>query len=367
MFLKKLWIEQYRNINNAYLEPGRNLTIFHGLNGQGKTNLLESIYLLGNARPFRSARIFELIFFGSKKSIVRGNVQSALVESEIVLQLEQSSRRVCIDGKTVHRAPDLHGKLAVVVFSPDDTAMVKLGPETRRRYLDRSLYVSNTCFLQDYHTYYRTLKHRNTLLKSSQHAGLDLWTEQLAIAGVRLMEHRKKYVTKLNLLLQKYYQQIAGEHEQVAVSYDPDIILGSENEEATLVKLLQIQQEQDLRYKTTGRGPHRDDLIFLIKDRPLKHFGSQGQQRSFVLALKMAELDHLKETFGEMPVLLLDDIASELDRQRMTNLLVFLREQQVQVLITTTDITPFIPVLQEDSKLFRVEAGRLTYEGNGTP
>jgi DNA replication and repair protein RecF len=105
----------------------------------------------------------------------------------------------------------------------------------------------------------------------------------------------------------------------------------------------------------------------LIKERPLKSFGSQGQQRSFVLALKLAELNHLQNTFGEMPMLLLDDIASELDRQRMTNLLLFLRQQQVQVLITTTDITPFLPVLEQDSRIFRVEAGRLTYEGNGTP
>ena len=367
MFLKKLWLEQYRNISSAYLEPGRNLTILHGLNGQGKTNFLESIYLLGNARPFRSARISELVFFGSKKSVVRGQVQSGQVESEIVLQLDQTTRRICVDGKTVHRAPDLHGKLAVVVFSPDDTAMVKLGPETRRRYLDRSLYVSNPLFLKDYHTYYRTLKHRNALLKSNQHEGLELWTEQLATAGVKLMEHRQKYTVTLNSLLRKYYYQIVGEHEQVTVTYNPDVTLCSGNEEETLLRLLQGQEEQDIRHKTTGRGPHRDDLVFSIKNRPLKSFGSQGQQRSFVLALKMAELEHLKATFGEMPVLLLDDIASELDRQRMTNLLFYLREQQVQVLITTTDMTPFIPVLQDDSKLFRVEAGRLTYEGNGTP
>lgn len=367
MFLKELWLEQYRNIDKAYLEPGRNLTIFYGLNGQGKTNLLESIYLLGNARPFRSAKLPELILSGSNYSLIRGKIQSAQIESEITFQLEQTTRRVCIDGKTAHRAGDLHGKLAVVVFSPDDTAMVKLGPETRRRYLDRSLYVSNAGFLQDYHRYYRTLKHRNALLKSNNYEGLELWTEQLATAGVRLMEHRQEYTYKLNLLLQKYYRQIAGESEQVTIVYHADVPFRVGQERETLLKVLQLQQEHDLRYKTTGRGPHRDDLTFLIKERPLKSFGSQGQQRSFVLALKLAELNHLQNTFGEMPMLLLDDIASELDRQRMKNLLLFLRQQQVQVLITTTDITPFLPVLEQDSRIFRVEAGRLTYEGNGTP
>jgi len=367
MFLKELWLEHYRNIDNAYLKPGKNLTIFYGLNGQGKTNLLESIYLLGNARPFRSAKIPELLHSGSISAFVRGKVQSAQIDSEITFQLEQTTRRVSIDGKTIHRAGDLHGKLAVVVFSPDDTAMVKLGPETRRRYLDRSLYTSNAGFLQDYHTYYRTLKHRNAVLKSNNYEGLELWTEQLAAAGVRLMEHRQEYTSTLNLLLQKYYREIAGEFEQVTIIYHPDVPLITGSEYEALLKEFHTQQEHDLRYKTTGRGPHRDDLSFLIKDRPLKSFGSQGQQRSFVLALKLAELDHLQNTFREMPMLLLDDIASELDRQRMTNLLLFLRQQQVQVLITTTDITPFLPVLEQDSKIYRVEGGRLTYEGNGTP
>lgn len=368
MFLKQIWLEQYRNIQSASIQPARHLTVLYGCNGQGKTNFLESVYLLGNARPFRSAKVPDLIFHGCRRAVARGLVHTAGVESDISLQLEHTIRRVMVDGKTVQRAADLHGKLAVVIFSPDDTAMVKLGPETRRRYLDRSLYASDAGFLQDYHKYYRILKHRNALLKTNQLDGLDLWTEQLATAGSKLMHHRQRYTEQLNQLLQKKYQQLAGEREKVSVVYQPDVVCGDEdNKTETLLNVLQHQREQDLRYKSTGRGPHRDDLSFLIGGRPLKGFGSQGQQRSFVLALKMAELDHLQQTFGEMPVLLLDDIASELDRERMTNLLSYVRKQEVQVLITTTDVTPFLPVLQQDSKLFRVEEGRLTYEGNGTP
>jgi len=367
VFLHKIWVERYRNIQTACLEPGRHLTILYGCNGQGKTNFLESVYVLGNARPFRTAKIPDLIHQSSQNATVRGMVQSAGVKSEICLQLEKNSRRVTIDNKTVQRAMELHGKLSVVVFSPDDTAMVKLGPETRRRYLDRSLYASDIGFLQDYHYYYRALKQRNTLLKTNKPEGLELWTEQLAIAGIRLMEHRQRHTDRLNELLQKKYLHIAGGKEKVTVVYHPDIVMNLEIDGPDkLLKVLNNQREQDLRYKATGRGPHRDDLIFLIEGRPLKSFGSQGQQRSFVLALKMAELDHLEETFGEMPVLLLDDIASELDRERMTNLLVFLRQQEVQVLITTTDITPFLPLLDQNSRLVRVEGGRLTYEGKCT-
>lgn len=368
MFLKQVWLEQYRNIQKACIQPARHLTVLYGRNGQGKTNFLESVYLLGNARPFRAAKVPDLINHGSRSAAVRGLVLAAGVESTIVLHVENSTRRVTIDDKAVHRAADLHGKLAVVVFSPDDTAMVKLGPETRRRYLDRSLYASDAAFLADYHNYYRILKQRNALLKTNQQEGLDLWTEQLATAGIRLMQHRQRYTDRLNQLLQQKYQQIAGEREKVAVVYQPDVTWAAEDNGAeVLLNLLTNQYEQDLRYKSTGRGPHRDDLLFSIGGRPLKGFGSQGQQRSFVLALKMAELDHLQETFGEMPLLLLDDIASELDRERMTNLLGYVRQREVQVLITTTDVTPFLPVLQQDSKLFRVEEGRLTYEGNGTP
>ena len=364
MLLQRLRLEQYRNIASAQFEPSRSLTILHGLNGQGKTNLLESIAMLGSGRAFRTSKVQDLIQHGSSASIVSGQVTAAGIQSKVILQLQGSTRRISIDAKPVQRAAELHGKLATVIFSPDDTAMVKLGPETRRRFLDRSLYSSNAGFLQDYHNYYRTLKQRNALLKSGRVDELGLWTEQLAQAGVRLMQHRQQYVNTLQDLLLHQYARISNQAEQVAVQYKPDVATDSPDE---LLQVLMDQQEQDLRYRTTGRGPHRDDLLFLINGRPLKGFGSQGQQRSFVLALKLAEMDHLQQTFGEEPVLLLDDIASELDRERINNLLNYLRQREVQVLITTTDVTPFRAVLQQDSRLYRMEAGNLTYEGNGVP
>jgi len=362
VYLKQLQLEQFRNLSSAWLEPARYLTILHGCNGQGKTNLLEAVYMLGSGRAFRTTRVPDLIQHGSAAAAVTGQVQSAGVENRLLLVLEGSTRRISIDAKAVHRAADLHGKLAAVIFTPDDTAMIKLGPETRRRYLDRSLYSANVGFLQDYHGYYRTLKQRNAVLKNNQQHELLLWTEQLAAAGIRLMQHRSRYLSELQHLLQHQYTRIAGTSETVALQYKPDVAITSADD---LLETMLAHQEQDLRYKTTGRGPHRDDLLFLINDRPLKGFGSQGQQRSFVLALKLAELDHLQQAFGEEPVLLLDDIASELDRQRISNLLTYLRQRQVQVLITTTDVTPFRHLLQHDSRLYRVDGGNLTYEGNG--
>ena len=366
MVVKEIRLHQYRNIQTATLKPARHLTILYGSNGQGKTNILESLYLLGNGRSFRHVKVPDLIEHNSQKATVRASIQSSGIQSDVCIELENNSRRITIDGKAVHRASDLHGKLAVVVFSPDDTAMVKLGPETRRRFLDRSLYMSHVDFLPDYHNYYRTLKQRNVLLKNQQINGLDIWTEQLAVTGFRLMERRRAHALRLNRLLQKQYQKWAGADEKVEICYHPDLTENSVADPENYVILLQQQQDADIRHRTTVRGPHRDDLQFLIQSKPLKRFGSQGQQRSFILALKMAELEYLSETFSEMPVLLLDDIASELDRKRISNLLTYIREQQVQTVITTTDITSFFPFIEQDSCLLKVEEGRMTYEGNRT-
>lgn len=357
MLLTGIRLEQYRNLAVAELRPSRQMTLLYGLNGQGKTNLLEAIYLLGTGRSFRSVKVPDLIRQGNTTAVVRGQIRASGVDSEISVQLTGKQRRITIDGKPIQRAAELHGKLAAVVFSPDDTAMVKQGPETRRRYLDRALYSSDAAFLRDYHDYYRTLKQRNALLRGGTTAGLDAWTEQLVASGSRLMQHRLQYVAQLLPLVQQHYQRIAGSSEAVELMYSPDC-------DHRFQEQLEQCRAIDLRRGVTGRGPHRDDLAFQIDGQPLKTFGSQGQQRSFVLALKLAELDHLQQTFGEPPLMLLDDISSELDQERIHNLLDFLRQRQVQVVITTTTTVGIDPGMLQQSSLYRVDAGTLTYEGS---
>ncbi|MGE0155510.1 MAG: DNA replication/repair protein RecF [Geobacter sp.] len=357
MLLTGIRLDQYRNLAAAELRPSNQITLLHGLNGQGKTNLLEAIYLLGTGRSFRNVKTPDLIRQGMDTAVVTGQVLTGGVASEIKVQLAGKQRRVTVDGKPVQRAAELHGKLAAVVFSPDDTAMVKQGPETRRRYLDRALYTGKATFLRDYHEYYRTLKQRNALLRCGTTDGLDVWSEQLVTSGTRLMEHRRQYVAQLLPLVQQHYQRLAGSRETVELAYAPD-------SDHRFQEQLEQCRVTDLRRGTTGRGPHRDDLAFMIDGHDLKTFGSQGQQRSFVLALKLAELDHLQQTFGEPPLMLLDDIASELDRERIHNLLDFLRQRQVQVVITTTTTVGIDPGMLQQSSLYRVDAGTLTYEGS---
>ena len=365
MRLRHLAVSNFRNISTLHIEPGERFNLFYGLNGQGKTNLLEAIHLLGNPRSFRTSRLPELIRHGESRSQVRGAVESNGIQNQLRLMLETGGRRVEIDGKAVHRASELHGKLNAVVFSPDDSGMVRMGPETRRRYLDRAVYMGDIGYLHCWHDYQRILKQRNVLLKSADRSGLDVWTEKLAEAGAEVIERRIRFVAVLEIKLRKHYATISGHGEACGISYRPDGVLSLEREQIRneLMSLFQRHERSDERYGTTTAGPHRDDLTFLLEDRPLKAFGSQGQQKSFVLSLKMAEMDNLHEIFGESPLLLLDDMSSELDAGRNRNLMEFLIARDIQVFITTTERSPALLEAAPHCAVFRVEDGNLTFEG----
>jgi len=365
MRLLNLAVSNFRNICTLRIEPNEHFNLFHGFNGQGKTNLLESIYLLGSPRSFRASRLPELIKHGEASSQVQGTVKSAGVQSKINIVLEAAGRRVDIDGKGIHRASDLHGRLNAVVFSPDDTSMVRIGPEARRRYLDRAVYASDVGYLHCWHDYQRILKQRNHLLKCCDKTGLDTWTEKLAEAGGEIIERRLRFVALLDGKLRKYYATIADNSETSRVIYQPDGVQSAQKEHIReeLLVLFKRHERSDERYGTTTSGPHRDDLTFLLDDRHLKAFGSQGQQRSFVLALKMAEMENLQEIFGESPLLLLDDMGSELDSRRSHNLMEFLTTRDIQVFVTTAERSPAMLDNASHCAVFRMEGGNLMFEG----
>jgi DNA replication and repair protein RecF len=366
MRLNHLVVSGFRNIGMIRVEPGTRFNLLYGFNGQGKTNLLEAIYLLGNPRSFRSSRTAELIRHGSAQAQLMGEVESGGTVSSIKLSLEPAGRRVEIDSKGIRRASDLHGKLNAVVFSPDDTGMVKSGPETRRRYLDRAVYTGDIGYLHCWHDYHRTLKQRNHLLKSADRTGLDTWTEKLAEAGAEVIERRQRYVALLETRLQQHYETISGGGETAGIRYQPEGVQATDRAaiREELLQLFNRHTRSDERYGTTTAGPHRDDLTLYLDGRPLKAFGSQGQQKSFVLALKMAEMDNLQDIFGESPLLLLDDMSSELDARRNSNLMEFLTSRTIQVFITTTEPSPALVAGAVHCSVFRMEDGNLTFEGN---
>ncbi|MDA8428347.1 MAG: DNA replication/repair protein RecF [Geobacteraceae bacterium] len=368
MRLKHLVVSSFRNIEMIRVVPGKRFNLLYGFNGQGKTNILEAIYLLGNPRSFRYSRLAEFIRHGNTQAMVCGEVESNGTVSQIRLSLEQAGRRVEIDQKGIQRASDLHGKLTAVVFSPDDTGMVKSGPEARRRYLDRAVYTGDIGYLHCWHDYHRILKQRNYLLKSPDKSGLDVWTEKLAVAGAEVIERRLRYVAQLDTQLQQHYATISGGGETAGISYQPDGLQSTDRDSICeeLLQLFQRHAKSDERYGTTTAGPHRDDLTLCLDSRPLKAFGSQGQQKSFVLALKMAEMENLQTIFGEPPLLLLDDMSSELDAQRNSNLMDFLTCRDIQVFITTTEPSSALLATAAHCSVFRVENGNLTSEGNET-
>jgi DNA replication and repair protein RecF len=366
MRLCSVAVADFRNVRSVHIEPGDRFNLLYGCNGQGKTNLLEAIYLLGNPRSFRASRLPELVRHGERQARIRGQVESGGMQNQLTLLVEAGGRKVEVDGKAVHKASELHGKLNAVVFSPDDTGMVRMGPESRRRYLDRAVYMGDIGYLHSWHSYQRILKQRNHLLKNTDRTGLEIWTEKLAETGAEVIERRHAYVAVLDDKLQKYYTTIAGDEETARLSYNPEGVQATERDliREELLELFKRHQRSDERYGTTTAGPHRDDLTFILNDRPLKAFGSQGQQKSFVLALKMAEMDNLQETFGEAPLLLLDDMSSELDARRNHNLMEFLTTREIQVFITTTERSPALLEAAPHCAVFHVEGGNLTFEGS---
>jgi DNA replication and repair protein RecF len=345
------------------LSLGPRFNIFYGKNAQGKTNLLESIYLLATMKSFKMARNSELISWNSEFSLIKGWVEKDGVAREISLLLEKQGKKAKLDQKMVTRVTDFFGNLNVVVFSPEELSMVRGVPDLRRRYLDRAVFTSDLGYLSLFHEYMKILKNRNTLLKSNETVGLDIWTEKLAECGGRIIEKRAVYLEEIKGIFKGFYRNISGSGEMVDIHYKSPSSIGNdsaENGEALRIALANRAAEERRR-GTTLVGPHRDDIEFLLDGKPLKYFGSQGQQRSYILALKMAEIEYIQRQFGSPPILLLDDMTSELDRERNRNLMEFLKQREMQVFITTTNLHNILLEGIENQRTFLVEQGRVTH------
>jgi len=363
MRLIKLKLTSFRNLKNLELTPGAKFNVFYGNNGQGKTNLLESIYLLATMKSFKQAKNSELINFGSEFALLKGVVERDLVQREISLLLEKQGKKAKVDTKLATRVDDFFGNLNVVLFTPEEIAMVRGGPELRRRYLDRAVFTCDIGYLTAYHAYAKILKQRNALLKTGDTFGLDIWTEQLAQAAVQVVERRSFWLTEIEKLLQRFYSEISGNDETVQIEYrqhSVDAKAWQDNPKQALWDALKAHEAEERRRLTTVVGPHRDDLHFGLNGRSARHFASQGQQRSYVLALKMAEIEYITRCFEAPPVLLLDDMTSELDRERNENLMEFLKKRQMQVFITTTALDNVALAETDEVTAFRISSGKIT-------
>ncbi|PLX80160.1 MAG: DNA replication and repair protein RecF [Desulfuromonas sp.] len=359
MQLEKLTLRNFRNIEATEFRPHPVFNIFYGSNAQGKTNLLESIYLLGSLKNFRSARNDELITHGETAATIIGCTRQNDVGHEIRLDINKEGKQARLDGKVINRPESYLSCLRPVVFAPEVVGLIKGPPAGRRQLVDRAVFQADAGYLENVQTYSRQLKQRNRLLKTGgQVEQVETWSSELARTGARIRYARAAYLERLIPRLLDSYRNICGEKETISLNYRA-AGKGITELEQELLDEYGRQLEQELRYQMTLCGPHRDDIEFMVDGRPLRNFGSQGQQRSFILAFKTAQALDLQQLHGEPPLLLLDDLTGELDKRRQERFYQFLLNLKTQVFITATDIRPLHDGGIKEGYFIRVKEGNL--------
>jgi DNA replication and repair protein RecF len=366
-------LNSYRNYDHLDLAVTSPLCVIVGANAQGKTNLLESVYYLATARSFRAQKDDELIKWGVDEAFLGCTVEREVNSSEIRIRLTRNkAKQITVNARVLRRHLDLFGHLNVVTFSPDDLQLVKGGPSERRRFLDMELAQVSRAYRHDIATYQKILRQRNNLLKemSERRAGSDLleaWDLQLLDSGCRIMVRRAAAVKHLAHFAGLVHHRITQGGERLTIRYRP--FFGSASEvddwgspDAVRVRFAQEMKRLrpiEIRRGLTMAGPQRDDLEFLINDQDVRSYGSQGQQRTCVLATKLAEIEFMHTQTGMYPVLLLDDVMSELDENRRRFFLGTV-SGRVQTFITATGLETFPEEFVSQAQVMRIVDGRLS-------
>ncbi|MGT2772224.1 DNA replication/repair protein RecF [Streptococcus marimammalium] len=360
MQLESLKLLNFRNYTNTNLKFSHHLNIFIGKNAQGKTNLIEAIYFLSLTRSHRTKSDKELIAFSQNHLNVSGNVNRLHGKLKLDIILSDKGRITKVNHLKQSKLSDYIGHLPVILFAPEDLQLIKGSPTLRRKFIDIDLGQIKPLYLTDLSNYNHILKQRNSYLKTATKIDpvfLSVLDEQLITYGSQVIRQRLKFIEKLSSKAKQHHLQISNQQEQLAISYQPSVKFTHENSvEEAFRKQLKEQLDKDLFKKYTGIGPHRDDVMFSINNIGA-NFGSQGQHRSLILSLKLAEIDLVKETINDYPILLLDDVMSELDNHRQLKLLENIHKN-VQTFITTTSLNHLHQV-PDDIQLFHIENGKI--------
>ena len=357
MYIKELTLSNYRNYETAHLELDQGINIFKGNNAQGKTNVVESIYLCATARSHRTHQEKEVIKWGEDASHIHMVIQKKTIDDMIDFHLTPKGKAVAINKVPIGKLGDLFGILTVVMFSPEDLQLIKKSPKERRRFIDIELCQIDKLYYYSLKQYHKVLKQRNNTLKQfnryNQDADfLEIWDMQLTEYATAVIDKRAEFIKKLAAVAKQIHADISGGKELLEVVYEPNV-----TSEAYAEKLCRYR-DKDIFTHSTSVGPHRDDLKFLVNEMDVRSYGSQGQQRTVVLSLKLAELSLMRDVLGEAPVLLLDDVLSELDSSRQEYL--FNYTKNIQTLISCTGIEQSVWNTQEIGKLFNVENGNIS-------
>ncbi len=362
MYIKEIELTNFRNYKEQKVSFSRGVNIFIGKNAQGKTNLLEGIYLNAFGKSFKSVRDKELIRFGEDYCRISSAAEDEENELTTEILIQSDGRKgIKKDGIKVIKSSELLDRIYIIIFSPEDLRIVKDEPEKRRRFINRELCQIRAGYLSDLNDYNKILKQRNTYLKekSIDYDLMDIWDRQLAASGTRIIRKRKQFIDRIDEISRRIHSGITEGQENLELQYESNIP-ASDNSEEIFYDYLAAAREDDIRTGTTSKGPHRDDIKISADGIDLRRFGSQGQQRTAALSLKLSEIKIIEEEKGEKPILLLDDVLSELDNDRQTMLIRSLGENQL--FITTTEINENVARRLPTGKYFKIVNGEVTSE-----
>lgn len=360
MRIKTLELQHYRNYGELKLELDPGINIFYGDNAQGKTNILESIYVCSVTKSHRGSKDRDIIAFGEEEAHIKCVVERSGMENRIDMHLKKSKAKgIALNRVPLRRSSELFGNMNVVFFSPEDLNIIKDGPAARRKFTDMELCQLDKIYTADLLNYNKVLMQKNQLLKdisfrSDLASTLPIWNEQLVRYGSSVIRRRREFVEKLNGIIGEIHKSLTGGKEELFMVYEPNV------SEERFSQEIALHEERELRQKSSLVGPHRDDINFIVNGIDIRTFGSQGQQRTAALSLKLAEIELVKELIKDSPILLLDDVLSELDRNRQTQLLNSIHG--VQTMITCTGLDDFVNNRFRIDKIFKVVEGSVTSE-----
>lgn len=360
MIVKSMNLQNYRNYRSLSLEFDPKTNIFYGDNAQGKTNILEAVYVSGTTKSHKSAKDKELIYFSEEEAHICTMIEKQGLVHKIDMHLRKNKTKgIAIDGIPIKKASELFGIINFVFFSPEDLSIIKNGPSERRRFLDVELCQLDKIYLHNLSNYNKIMLQRNKTLKDIYYRPdykevLEVIDAQLVQYGIWIIRRRKQFVEELNEIICSIHHQLSGGQEHIVLGYECNV------EEDVFAESLKRNRERDLLQKTTTVGPHRDDISFMVNGIDIRRFGSQGQQRTAALSLKLSEIELVKRTTHDTPILLLDDVLSELDSNRQNYLLNSI--QNIQTMITCTGLDEFINHRFSINKVYRVVEGSVMVE-----
>lgn len=357
MYINTLHLKNFRNYEDEKINFNKNINIIYGKNAQGKTNILEAIYLCATSKSYRTTNLKELINLEKEEAHIELQLNKNDIQEKLDIHIKKNNKKtIALNRIPIRKLNELFGTINVIMFSPEDLGLIKNGPKDRRRFINIELCQVNPLYYFNLKNYHKVLKQRNNLLKKCKInkniiEQIEIWDTQLIEYGKNVITYRREFIEKMNPIFMDYHYKISGNKEKIKMIYDNNVDI------IEFERKLVTNREKDIKNCITSVGPHRDDLKFEINNIDIRKYGSQGQQRTAALSLKLSEIEVIKNIIDDRPILLLDDVLSELDKNRQRYLLSSLKD--IQTILTCTGIEDFLNQEIEIENMYHIENGRI--------